>query len=82
MRGPMEVGIGVCVGIVWGLITGFIPHKCEVRIKLIQALTIPIHYIIILDNNNNNNDIYEYEFKSLSVPLLAENHARFLGIVA
>lgn len=34
MRGPIEVAIGVCVGIVWGLITGYIPHKCEVSIIL------------------------------------------------
>ncbi|XP_050060575.1 sodium/hydrogen exchanger 9B2-like isoform X1 [Aphis gossypii] len=40
MRGPMEVGIGVCVGIVWGLITGFIPHKCE------SSLTLKRTYII------------------------------------
>ncbi|KAL5242543.1 hypothetical protein ACI65C_009953 [Semiaphis heraclei] len=34
MRGPIEVAIGVCVGIVWGVITGFIPHKCETSLTL------------------------------------------------
>lgn len=30
-RGPIELLMGFGVGIIWGLLVGYIPHKCEVR---------------------------------------------------
>jgi len=31
MRGPIEIALGLGVGIIFGLFVGYIPHKCEVR---------------------------------------------------
>lgn len=31
MRGPLEILLGLGIGIIWGLIAGYMPHKSEVR---------------------------------------------------
>lgn len=40
LRGPKEIAMGFSVGVIFGVIIGYIPHKCEVI----------IYYDIILHN--------------------------------
>ncbi|XP_050422124.1 sodium/hydrogen exchanger 9B2-like isoform X2 [Adelges cooleyi] len=37
MQGPLEVLIGLFCGIIWGVVVGFIPHKCEENLNVKRA---------------------------------------------
>ncbi|VVC34245.1 Hypothetical protein CINCED_3A024503 [Cinara cedri] len=37
IRGPIEIALGLGAGIFWGLIVGYIPHKCEKSLNLKRA---------------------------------------------
>ncbi|XP_050520973.1 sodium/hydrogen exchanger 9B2-like [Daktulosphaira vitifoliae] len=40
IQGPLEIAMGLFCGIIWGIVAGFIPHKCEENLNMKRAYVI------------------------------------------